>query len=105
MTPKNEAPNAMEALDRALEDGPLTEATDNTEAVQAVEDDREMPLGFEQIDSDLTPAQIRKIRANMYFFHGIVGVLLLPFALLLRAGRWSMRTLVCHHNGDEFGGF
>jgi len=25
--------------------------------------------------------------------------------MLLRAGRWSMRTLVCHHNGDEFGGF
>jgi hypothetical protein len=64
-----------------------------------------MPQGFKQVDSDMTPEQIRAVRRNMYFFHGVVGIVLLPLALILRTGRWSMRTLICHHNGDEFGGF
>lgn len=85
---------AMEALDEGL-----TSSTSNAEA-----DDRDMPPGFAQQDSDLTPEQIRKIRINMYFWH-TVGFFLSPFAFALRLGRWSMRTLVCHHNGDEFGGF
>jgi hypothetical protein len=64
-----------------------------------------MPQGFKQVDSDMTAEQIRAVRRNMYFFHGFVGIILLPLALILRTGRWSMRTLICHHNGDEFGGF
>jgi hypothetical protein len=71
---------------------------------EAAEDGTTMPLGFEQQDSDLTPEQIRRIRFNMYFWHTI-GFFLSPFAFALRLGRWSMRTLVCHHNGHEFGDF
>lgn len=94
---------AMEALDEGISDAYADgepQPSDSPEAAAG-----EMPVGHDQIDSDMTPAQIRRVRANMYFFHGLVGVVLLPFALLLRAGRWSMRTLIAHHNGWEFGGF
>lgn len=64
----------------------------------------EMPAGHDQIDSDMTPAETRKVRINMYFWHTI-GFFLSPFAFALRLGRWSMRTLVAHHNGWEFGPF
>ncbi len=64
-----------------------------------------MPAGFDQVDQTMTPAQMRRVRFNMYSFHGLVGIVLLPVALTLRAGRWSMRTLIAHHNGWEFGGF
>lgn len=90
------APTAMEALDRGLaeklpSDSPEAEAGD-------------MPAGFDQQDSDMTDAQIRRVRINMYFWH-TVGFFLSPIAFALRLGRWSMRTLVAHHHGWEFGGF
>lgn len=93
----HEKPRTVEeVLDEALADPKGADAAPQAEPA--------MPIGFEQLDSDLTPEQIRKIRLSFYFWH-TVGFFLTPVAFALRLGRWSMRTLVCHHNGHEFGGF
>lgn len=69
-----------------------------------VAEDPGMPAGFQQEDSDMTPAQRRKVQIATYGL-SLLGLLLIPLALLLRTGRWSTRTLMCHHKNWEFGGW
>lgn len=65
-----------------------------------------MPPGFQQLPEGREPTR-REVIQHYTLVYGLstLGILLSPVAFLFRLGRWSMRTLWCHHAGHEFGGF
>lgn len=119
MTEKTEEPrSAMQALDEALAAGPLTDeayqpdaavddrtpeqiAAQEAIAEQAADGD-EMPPGHEQLDETANKKAHWKFRRVAYSMT-LLGLILLPLTILIRTGRWSMRNLVAHDRGWEFG--
>lgn len=102
---------AMEALDDGLEaaDRKITDALDRSSAEvfdgsfdPPADDPDAMPVGHTQLDESAGSAAHWKFR-RMAYGTTIVGLLLLPAALLVRTGRWSARILMAHDRGWEFG--
>jgi hypothetical protein len=99
MKTPEKTPNVMEALDAGL-----AAAGTDTPSPEAPPADEAMPAGHEQLDSSdgLNTAAHWRFRGVAYSMT-LLGLLLLPVMLLIRTGRWSMRNLVAHDRGWEFG--
>ncbi len=69
-------------------------------------EDGSMPPGFQQLPEHRTPTRAEKVKHYAIVYSlSTLGFVLSPIAFALRLGRWSMRTLWCHHAGHEFGRF
>lgn len=94
--------NVMQALDEGLAqtgkpefDGAFSPPADDPDA---------MPAGHEQLAEDADSTAHWRFR-RMAYLTTLVGIILLPIALLVRTGRWSARILMAHDRGWEFGGW
>lgn len=104
ITEAGEPQTAEEALERGISDAyangePQTEAP--ADATDSPEAEQPMPPGHEQLDMAANRKAHWAFRRVAYPMT-LIGLVLIPLALLVRTGRWAMRTLVAHDRGWEF---